>query len=509
VWACVSVTALLISSCTNLVNGEPRMAHPDAVTVAPPTSGTAAPPQAPKIKWSQCDVGPLPKGAECGELAVPIDYGKAGGPEATIAVLRFGATGKKIGSLLFNPGGPGGSGVELAAGIVRALPDEIRRSFDIVGFDPRGVALSRPAVRCNSDAQNDEERTLPDVDYSPAGVAAIEQRTKDYVQRCVDKMGMDFLANVGTANVVKDLDALRIALGDNKLSYVGFSYGTEIGGAYAEAYPQNVRAMVLDGAVDPDIDPLESNLQQLEAFQKAFNDFAADCAKSPDCPLGTDPTKASDVYRSLVGPLVDTPAKTHDPRGLSYSDAITATIEAMYSPSSWGTLTSGLQDLASGEDPDDLLELADGYWQRGPDGSYNNLADANNAINCADEKYPSDPQAWADADKRAREVAPAFAYGDYTGKAPRDTCVFWPVSGKTAPHNLSAPGLAPVLVVSSTGDPATPYANGVNLAKQLNGVLLSVDGTQHTAAFQGNECVDDIVTKYLVDLTTPPPDTKC
>jgi pimeloyl-ACP methyl ester carboxylesterase len=506
----VSVTALLmITACTNVVDGRPKMAHPDAVTAAPPTSGTTAPRPPPKLKWSECEVGPLPKGAECGELAVPIDYSKTDGPESTIAVIRFPATGKKIGSLLFNPGGPGGSGVELAANILRALPDEIRERFDIVGFDPRGVALSRPAIRCNSDAENDKERTLPDVDYSPQGVAAIEQRTKDYVQRCVDKMGKDFLANVGTANVVKDLDALRAALGDDKLSYVGFSYGTEIGSAYAEAYPKNVRAMVLDGAVDPDIDPLESNLQQMEAFQKAFNDFAADCAKSPDCPLGTDPAKASDVFRSLVGPLVDKPAKTRDPRGLSYGDAITGAIEAMYSPSSWSDLTSGLQALASGEDADDLLDLADGYWQRGADGSYTNLADANNAINCADEKYPSDPQAWVDADKRAREVAPAFSYGDFTGYAPRDTCVFWPVPGKTAPHNISAPGLPPVIVVSSTGDPATPYTNGVHLAEQLHGVLLTVDGTQHTASFQGNQCVDEIVTKYLVDLTTPPPDTKC
>jgi acetyl esterase/lipase len=181
----------------------------------------------------------------------------------------------------------------------------------------------------------------------------------------------------------------------------------------------------------------------------------------------------------------------------------------MYSPSSWSDLTSGLQALAAGESADDLLSLADGYWQREADGSYSNLADANNAINCADEQFPSDPQAWVDADKRAREVAPAFTYGPFTGYAPRETCVFWPFTGKTAPHNISAPGLPPVLVVSSTGDPATPYENGVNLAKQLNGVLLSVNGTQHTASFQGNQCVDEIVTNYLVDLKTPPPDTKC
>ena len=161
----------------------------------------------------------------------------------------------------------------------------------------------------------------PQVDYSPEGVAYIEEETKEFVQRCVDKMGKDFLASVGTANVAKDLDAMRAALGDDKLTYLGYSYGTRIGSSYAEAYPDKVRAMILDGPVDPNADPIEADIRQAAAFQTAFNNYAADCAATQsDCPLGTDPAKANDVYHSLVDPLVENPAKTKDPRGLSYSD---------------------------------------------------------------------------------------------------------------------------------------------------------------------------------------------
>ena len=167
---------------------------------------------------------------------------------------------------------------------MEALPAEIRQRFDLVGFDPRGVGSSTPAVRCNSDAEADAERADPQVDYSPAGVAHIEDTEKKFVQRCVDRMGKDFLANVGTASVVKDLDALRAALGDDKLTYLGYSYGTLIGSAYAEAYPDKVRAMILDGAVDPDADPIQSDVDQTAGFQKAFDDFATDCAKNAGLP---------------------------------------------------------------------------------------------------------------------------------------------------------------------------------------------------------------------------------
>ena len=216
------------------------------------------------VQWTSCrpagpsDRSPIPTAAECGLLSVPVNWDNkdsADGAVAQIAIVRFKATGEKIGSLIVNPGGPGESGVNAAASMIATLPEELRQRFDLVGFDPRGVAHSSPAVWCNSDADNDRLRADNVVAYTPEGVAHIEKLTKEFVQRCVDKMGKDFLANVGTASVVRDLDAIRQALGDEKLTYLGYSYGTRIGAGYAEAYPDKVRAMILDGAVDPERRP--------------------------------------------------------------------------------------------------------------------------------------------------------------------------------------------------------------------------------------------------------------
>ncbi|WP_414685267.1 alpha/beta hydrolase [Mycobacterium sp.] len=498
-WTVVVATVAGATSCGRLVDGRALMAQPKV----------GAP-----IQWGPCRVTPsddtvkLPSGAQCGKLAVPVDYARPDGDTATMALIRFPATGAKIGSLVINPGGPGESGVQAAASMADTLPPQVRDRFDLVGFDPRGVANSSPAVWCNSDADNDRLRADPEVDYSPAGVAHIEQLTKEFVQRCLNKMGNQFLENVGTVSVVKDLDVLRTALGDPKLTYLGYSYGTRIGSAYAEAYPQNVRAMVLDGAVDPNADPIEANIQQAAAFQKAFNDYAADCAKSPDCPLGTDPTKAVDVYKSLVDPLVQKPAKTIDPRGLSYSDAIVATILPLYSPGLWRHLTDGLNELRAGHG-DTMLALADVYMGRDAKGHYTNSTDVRVAVNCVDQPPVTDRAKAIEQDRRSREVAPFMSYGDFTGDAPLDTCAFWPVPPTSTPHQISAHGLPPVLVISTTHDPATPYQSGVDLAKQLGGALLTFDGTQHTVAFQGNTCVDAIVTRYLIDLALPGPDARC
>ncbi len=245
---------------------------------------------------------------------VPVDYAKPDGDVASLALIRFPATGEKIGSLIINPGGPGESGIEAAASIVEQPARRGAAALRPGRLRPaRGRRRPRPALWCNSDDDNDKLRADPQVDYSPEGVEHIESQTKAFIQRCVDKMGKDFLANVGTTSVAKDLDAIRAAVGDDKLTYLGYSYGTRIGAAYAEAYPDKVRAMILDGAVDPNADPIEADIDQAAAFQQAFNDYAADCAKDPTCPLGTDPAKAVDVYRDLVDPLVDKPMPHHRP----------------------------------------------------------------------------------------------------------------------------------------------------------------------------------------------------
>ena len=325
--------------------------------------------------------------------------------------------------------------------MVQLLRPQLRERFDLVGFDPRGVANSTPAVRCNSDADNDRLRADAQVDYGPAGVEHIEKLTKEFVQRCVDKKGLDFLATVGAANVAKDLDALRAALGDAKLTYLGSSYGTRVGSEYAEAYPQNVRAMVLDGAVDPNADPIEATVRQTAGFQRAFNDYAADCAKSADCPLGTDPAKAVDIYRSMVDPLVQKPAPTGDGRGLSYGDAIVGTILTLYSPHGWRHLTEGLNELKAGRG-DALLTLADLYMGRDAQGHYNNSIDVRMAVNCADQPPVNDRAKVVEADRRLREGAPFIGYGEFTGHALLGTCAFWPVPPTSTPQPISVQGAA-------------------------------------------------------------------
>jgi hypothetical protein len=273
--------------------------------------------------------------------------------------------------------------------------------------------------------------------------------------------------------------------------------------------------MILDGAVDPNADQIEADLRQAKGFQDAFNNYAADCAKQPTCPLGQDPAKAVEAYHSLVDPLVDPnnlmvgrPAPTKDPRGLSYSDAIVGTIMALYSPTLWHHLTDGLTELTDHRG-DTLLALADMYMRRDPHGHYTNATDARVAINCVDQPPITDRAKVIDEDRRSREIAPFMSYGQFTGDAPLGTCAFWPVPPTSKPHTVSAPGLAPTVVVSTTHDPATPYKAGVDLAAELRGSLLTFDGTQHTVVFQGDSCIDDYVTAYLIGGDTPPSGAKC
>ncbi|RFZ70823.1 alpha/beta hydrolase [Mycobacterium liflandii] len=504
IWTAIASVALVLTGCIRVVGGHARMAEPK---LGQP------------IQWSPCRSSnpnvKIPGGALCGKLAVPVDYRQPRGDVAALALIRFPATGDKIGSLVINPGGPGESGIEAALGVFQTLPKRVHERFDLVGFDPRGVASSRPALWCNSDADNDRLRAEPQVDYSEAGVARMEEETKQFVARCVGKMGKNFLENVGTVNVARDLDAIRAALGDDKLTYLGYSYGTRIGSAYAEAYPQRVRAMILDGAVDPNADPIEADLRQAKGFQEAFNDYAADCAENDSCPLGTDPAKAVAVYHSLVDKLVDPnnlqvsrPARTKDPRGLSYSDAIVGTIMALYSPNLWQHLTDGLTELTE-DRGDTLLALADMYMRRDSHGHYTNATDARVAINCVDQPPITDRAKIVDEDRRSREIAPFMSYGKFTGHAALGTCAFWPVPPTSKPHAVSVPGLVPTVIVSTTHDPATPYKAGVDLANQLHGSLLTFAGTQHTVVFQGDSCIDDYVTAYLIGGTTPPRGAKC
>jgi pimeloyl-ACP methyl ester carboxylesterase len=478
------------------------------------TPSPPAPAAGPRVNWGSCnpflnDTSNVPT-AKCTTVSVPVDYRKPGGSAAKLAVIRVPATGRRIGSLLINPGGPGGSAVEMVAGMAADLANtDITRNFDLVGFDPRGVGHSTPAVRCRTDAEFDAFRRDPMVDYSPSGVAHIEQVNQQLAQQCVNRMSTEFLANVGTASVARDMDVVRQALGDDQISYLGFSYGTELGTAYLEEFGDHVRTMVLDGAIDPTVGPIQENISQMAGFQTAFNDYAADCARSPGCPLGTDPAQFVNRYHALVDPLATTPGKTSDPRGLGYADATTGTINALYTPQHWKYLTSGLLGLQRRTDAGDLLMLADDYDGRDKDGHYSNDQDAFNAIRCVDAPAPKDAAAWVSADQQIRQAAPFQSYGQFTGNAPRDLCALWPVPATSTPHAAAPAAAGKVVVVSTTHDPATPYQAGVDLARQLGAPLITYDGTQHTAVFNGDECVDTAVVRYFDAGTLPPASLQC
>ncbi|WP_045194850.1 alpha/beta hydrolase [Rhodococcus sp. B7740] len=462
------------------------------------------------LEWESCDRyntdgSELGSAVECAMVTVPLDYADPEGRTIEVAISRTKATGEKIGSVLMNPGGPGSSGLYLAG---QAEGTAVADRFDRIGFDPRGIGASEPEVRCLTSEEVDQERREPDVDVSPEGIAATEAEHRDYAAQCVERTGADVLEHVGTREVVRDMDVIRAVLGDEKLTYIGYSYGTRIGTAYAEEFPSNVRAMVLDGALDPDQSPVDEAVAQGAAFQTAFDAFAADCAQTETCPLGTDPAQAVAQFRSLVDPLIDRPADTTDPRGLSYDDAITGAQQALYSQQLWRLLRAGLNELRDGRG-DTLLRLADTYSGRLEDGSYTNIDDAFNAVRCVDGPPTTDRAAADEADARFRAAAPYLDDGRATGSAPLDLCAFWPVPNTSDPHIVDVEGLPTLVVVSTTNDPATPYQAGVELAAQLRADLVTYDGTQHTVAFSGVDCIDEPLVNYLVELVPPEDGLRC
>lgn len=448
----------------------------------------------------------LPPVAQCARIEVPLDYTDPDGPTARLALSRLPASGKKVGSLLLNPGGPGMSGLSTAT---LGGGTELAERFDRVGFDPRGVGASTPAVTCLTPQEADAERAEPPVPNTPEGIAADEAENREYSDRCMTRSGADLLAHVGTREVVQDMDVIRAVLGDPKLTYLGYSYGTRLGAAYAEKYPGNVRAMVLDGAIDPAQDPVAESLRQAAGFQKAFDAYAADCVQSPDCPLGDDPAEVVPRFRALVDPLWDAPAATTDPRGLGYEDAVTGVQQTLYSADFWPVLTVALTELRDGRG-DTLLQLADMYNGRRDDGTYSNLSDAFNAIRCVDDPRITDPAVAGRQDTEYRAAAPFLDDGRGTGAAPLELCAGWPVPSTSRPHEISVDGLPTVVVVSTTGDPATPYQAGVDLADQLGAALITHVGDSHTVVLNGGAtCVDDAVIGYLTDLKVPAEGLRC
>ena len=463
------------------------------------------------VDWGSCagyrhPDEPLAQGLECARINVPLDYAHPDGTAIHLALSRKEATGHRTGAIVVNPGGPGASGLGTAASVGNTA---LGRNFDVIGFDPRGVGASEPEVLCDSPADVDADRKDDNVDHTQAGIDHTETQEHQYVDRCLAKSGTALLQHVGTSDVAADLDVIRGVLGEAKLTFLGYSYGTKLGAEYLAKYPDRVRAMVLDGGVRLDSDPIEDVKAQLAGFQGMFNRFAADCATRVDCPLGPDPSRAVARYQDLTRPLIKHPAPTGDGRGLSYSDAMTGTQQALYTPELWKALEQGLTELTVGRG-DSLLRLADIYDGRRSDGSYSNMNDAFTAVRCADDKTITDRGIVGRSDAEFRAAAPFLDDGGATGQAPLDVCAFWPVKFDHSHDPTSASGGPKVVVVSTTGDPATPYADGVALAKQLGASLITYNGAQHTVALNSDvSCVDDAVLSYLIDLVSPPDGLTC
>ncbi|MFI9505428.1 alpha/beta hydrolase [Nocardia sp. NPDC052566] len=492
-----AVLALVSSGCTAGRDGA------NAPLPAPPAGLERFYTQ--QLEWVSCQgfgdgsIRLAPK-AECARVTVPIDYAALDGPTAQLAISRIKATGKRIGALLMNPGGPGEAGLSMS-GMAATTP--LAERFDRIGFDPRGVGASTPSIVCQTSAENDAERSEPPKDNSPAGIADAEADNRRYADRCVQRSGAAFLAHVGTREVVQDMDVLRAVLGDAKLTYLGYSYGTRLGSAYAEKFPGSVRAMVLDGAIDPTQDPVAESLRQAAGFQTAFDAYAADCVTQVDCPLGTERAAAVTRFRELLNPVWGKRIPTRDTRGLGYDDAMTGVRQALYADDLWPGLTMGLQELRDNRG-DTLLRLADMYQARRDDGSYSNRTDSFNAIRCVDDPRVTDRAVVGKQDAEYRRVAPFADDGRGTGAAPLELCATWPVPNTSEPHQVSVRDLPKTVVVSTTEDPATPYQAGVDLAGQLGAALITFKGSRHTVALvAGERCVDNAVIDYLITLKAP------
>lgn len=435
----------------------------------------------------------------CGKLAVPLDYSEPGGATADIFVVRVRSThqSQRIGSLLVNPGGPGGSGVNLAAGLVGALSDTVFDHFDLVGFDPRGVGLSEP-VQCISDQQKDRLAAAnPDV-RTAAGRAQARTASDAVVKACVAKYG-SALGHFNTEETAHDMELIRQAVGDSKLNYLGFSYGTRLGAAYAHQFPTQIRTAVLDGAVDPVADELTVDERQAKAFEDAFDQFAADCLKRPACAELGNP-------RSAVLSLMSAADRAPIPAGNRKATGgivLIGVASALYDQSQWNDLGQALIAARDG-DATKIMALSDQYLERDPEtGHYSNIMDANLAVNCNDSTLQITDQLVA---TMAAKWIPKYPIFGRNAAASLYSCHSWPRSEHPLPP-ASAPGAPPILVIGTVHDPATPFAATGVLAKALgSGVVLTWNGEGHTA-YPKTKCITSKVDSYLITAKPPAGDS--
>ena len=418
-----------------------------------------------------------------------------------------------MGSMLMNPGGPGGSGYDFVSqSAAYIVTSDVLAAYDIIGFDPRGVGLSTP-IECYDDAEKDEllYGTF-DADYgTQAWIDELTVAEQGWIDACVENTG-DLLGHLDAASVARDMDVMRAVLGDEKLTYLGYSYGTYLGAVYAELFPEKVGRMVLDGAVDPLVGDLDALATQMAGFESAYRAFLEFCFDSGECPFSGSVESAMQQTETLILSVDGKGMESDDGRTLDVATVGTGLINNLYSESSWGSLVSMLADLKAG-DPQATFDAADSYNNRYPGGFYDgNGYDIYTAVTCNEGTLGTDGvtplEGLAVIDQRAPFLGFATALDDYV--ALDVTCSNWPYPVADMPTSYEAAGAPPIMVVGTTNDPATPYSQAVSLAGQLSsGFLVTYQGEGHTIYAHGVACVDDTVDAYFLKGTVPASDPMC
>ena len=482
-----------------------------SLAVAPGAASGAAAPQptagrtvAHPLAWHRCDTS-----FRCARLEVPVDYSAPSRGNLELAVVELPSTGAKpVGDLVMNPGGPGGSGVQFLE--QTNFPAALRRSFNLVSFDPRGVGASDP-VRCVGAAGIRQLVALDPSPTTPAEIATVTSALRSFVATCTAHTSRLLLENVGSAVTVRDMDALRAALGEAKLNYLGFSYGTYLGELYAQRYPSHVRALVLDGVVDPALSSTTSAVQQAVGFETDLSDFFAWCPTNAACAKAL-PAGAKSAYTQLASTLgaggalvAQLKPEYGGTQRVTLGVFETAVAGALYSDQTWPVLAEALQQGLAG-DGSILAAIAYSYEGLGTNGKYSNQLAANTAINCVDRPSPAAISTYERLAIEAAKLAPDFGASAVWGSL---VCAYWPVRPQGSVAPIHAKGSPPILVVGSTGDPATPYSWATSVARQLgHAVLLTRVGPGHTA-YLFSACIQRWTNRYLTTLRLPPAGTRC
>ena len=452
--------------------------------------------------WKACDESASTTSVQCGTLEVPFDYNNPSAGTFTLYVKLLPAANPtlRIGSMMVNPGGPGFGGSSLADDASYYFSSDIIDHFDIIAWDPRGTGKSTPAVDCVDDY--DQYFGIDSPPDSPEEKQALIDASQAFNDECMDNSG-EILPYISTQASATDMNSIRQALGEDKISYFGFSYGSELGATWATMFPQTVRAAVFDGAVDPQATSAQEGMAQAGGFEGQLTTFLAACSKNSTCAFYNG-GKAEAAFDSLLleldtKPLVVTKDRTPVTQGVAF----TAVAQAMYSDSNWPQLEQALADAQQG-DGAGLLKLYDDYYQRKDDGSYGNELEAFLAISCLDDPGATSVKEVEDAVQDFVAAAPRlganFGYGY--------SCALWPVKPATK-IDATGKGAGPIVVVGTTGDPATPLASTRKMAAALEqGILLIVEANQHTG-YGANECINTAVDSYLIDLTVPVNETTC